>query len=71
MTNSVNWFEIPATDFQRAKSFYAMILGKELYQAHMAGYDMAFLQEDMEGVGGAVVAGPQCVPSKEGSLIYP
>ncbi|MEP6513059.1 MAG: VOC family protein [Parafilimonas sp.] len=26
-TNSLNWFEIPATDIQRAKKFYETIFG--------------------------------------------
>ena len=30
MKNSINWFEIPATDFDRAKEFYGKLFGVEI-----------------------------------------
>lgn len=30
MTNSINWFEIPVKNFDRAKRFYASLLGADI-----------------------------------------
>ncbi|MBX7041368.1 MAG: VOC family protein [Ignavibacteria bacterium] len=72
MANSLNWFEIPATDFQRAKRFYESILGAEIYEMQMGPNMMGFfpMGEDQKGVGGAIVAGDGYEPSDKGSLIY-
>ena len=32
MENMINWFEIPVTDFDRAKNFYSTILGIEIME---------------------------------------
>lgn len=71
MKNSLNWFEIPVSDFARAKKFYEAIFGVELQIMEAMGMTMAFLPADMEnGVGGGIVYGEGYVPSTEGSLIY-
>ena len=31
MVNTLNWFEIPATDFERAKTFYAKVLDAQIH----------------------------------------
>lgn len=71
-TNALNWFEIPATDFQRAKKFYENIFGIQMDVQNMMGMDMAFFP--MEGgngkASGAVVKGEMYKPSMEGSIIY-
>ncbi len=68
MANAINWFEIPVTDFGRAKKFYGTIFGVELYEQAMGPCQMGFFPG--EGVGGAIVKGDGYVPSKEGALIY-
>lgn len=35
MTNAINWFEIPVTDFTRAKQFYETILSAEMQGMEM------------------------------------
>ncbi len=35
MANSINWFEIPVTDFDRAKKFYSEILSFEMQEMMM------------------------------------
>jgi len=72
MTNSVNWVEIPVLNFERAKEFYSKIYEYEMYEELMAGFRMGFLPMDREanGVGGAIVQGNDCIPSKFGSKIY-
>ena len=70
MRNAINWFEIPATDFDRAVKFYSAILATELYTTDMGGYKMAFLPSEDNGVGGAIVAGEGCAPSATGTMVY-
>jgi hypothetical protein len=71
-TNALNWFEIPATDITRAKSFYETVFGIELQQAEMMGMQMAFFPwEGGSGkVGGGLVQSEMHKPSAEGAVIY-
>lgn len=70
MKNAINWFEIPATDFERAVKFYSTILGAELYTTDMGDYKMAMLPSEDKGLGGAIVSGEGCEPSQTGTLVY-
>ena len=70
MANVINWFEIPAKDFNRAKKFYNEVLGYELKTEKMGDYDMAFFSNDGEGVSGSVVYGQGYEPTDKGTLIY-
>ena len=71
MKNALNWFEIPVTDFDRAKSFYEKILGSEMQTMEMDGMKSAFFQADLEnGIGGCIIKGDGYEPSVKGSLIY-
>lgn len=65
----VNWFEIPAYDFDRAVAFYNAIYGITMESTAVNGYTMAFFPAK-SGIGGAVVAGEGCVPSTTGPLLY-
>ena len=71
-TNAISWVEIPVTDFERAKSFYSKIFDYEMPEMEMDSYKMGFLLSDQEngGVGGAIVQGEDCEPSKKGSKVY-
>lgn len=70
MTNAINWFEIPATDIERAVKFYGAILAKELaVNEPMPGYKMAQFPAE-EGVSGAVLQGEGYTPSSSGSVVY-
>ena len=70
MSNSLNWFEIPAYDINRAAKFYSTVLGAELEIAEMSpGYLMAMLPSE-GGVGGALVQGDGYAPSTDGTLVY-
>ena len=71
MVNAVNWFEIPATDFARATSFYGTIFQVTLERVQMDGFDMGmFPYEQEQGVGGAIVVGEGYVPTTTGSIVY-
>lgn len=70
MKSAINWFEIPAEDFDRAKDFYATVMGVELSAMEMGPYQMAFFPAEGTGVGGAVVKGEGAIPGANGTLIY-
>ena len=72
MANALNWFEIPVTDFPRAKKFYETVLGSTIHEMQMGPSLMGFfpMGEDQSGVGGAIVHGDGSEPSDKGSLIY-
>lgn len=65
----VNWFEIPAYNFERAVSFYSQIYAIEMDATEINGYSMAFFPAK-NGIGGAVVTGEGCTPNTTGPLLY-
>lgn len=70
MQNLVNWFEIPALDFERATSFYSTLLNAEISETEMFGTRMGFLPSDGENVSGAIVQGEGYTPSTDGLTVY-
>lgn len=73
MKNAISWFEIPATDLDRATKFYETIFGIKLNPLDLPNIKMRMFQlEDMMGVGGALVdSGGFHKPSlTDGPLIY-
>lgn len=72
MANAINWFEIPAANFDRAKKFYGSVFDAELHTVEMMGNHLAFLPGDSSQgeVTGAVCAGEGYTPSATGALIY-
>jgi predicted enzyme related to lactoylglutathione lyase len=72
MKNSINWFEIPVKNFERAKTFYGIIFNAEIIEMPHPNYKYGMLPFDMEnhGIGGAIVQGEGFEPSQTGSLIY-
>ncbi len=71
MANAINWFEIPAQNFERAKTFYETVLGIKMM---MPFPDMkyAIFPSDMEKgeVSGGVVEEKGYEPAQKGPLIY-
>jgi predicted enzyme related to lactoylglutathione lyase len=70
MANALNWFEIPVTDFARAKIFYEKVLGIVIDTMEMGPVTMGMLSTDQNAVGGAIVQGDGGSPSKTGTLVY-
>lgn len=70
MANALNWFEIPVTDFARAKIFYEKVLGTVIDPMEMGPVTMGMLSNDQNAVGGAIVQGDGGSPSKSGTLVY-
>ena len=66
----VNWFEIPATNFDRAVKFYSTIFDRELPITHMNGADMAFFSTEPLDVSGVIISGEGAEPSVKGILLY-
>jgi predicted enzyme related to lactoylglutathione lyase len=70
MSNAINWFELPATNFERAVNFYGRVLGAELQLMDNPQMKMAFFPTKDKGVGGCVTYGNDNKPSAEGALVY-
>ena len=71
MTNSINWFEIPVTDFTRAKKFYETLFDAEIMEMPFPDGKYGMLPCDMEkGVGGGIVQGDGFIPSEKGTIVY-
>ena len=70
MKNMINWFEIPVTDFERAKKFYETIMEWKINDGKFGDWRMGSFPVDTGKVSGAIVQGPSYVPSQQGSLVY-
>jgi predicted enzyme related to lactoylglutathione lyase len=73
MASAVTWFQIPASDIARAKTFYETICGFSLEKMDAGpGMEMwGFPSEWQKGeVGGAVVCGEGAVPSATGTAVF-
>lgn len=70
-THAIAWFEIPVTDFERARAFYGAVLAFQMPDMAMGPNRLGFLpHEQGRGVGGAIVQGPGHQPSTKGALVY-
>lgn len=71
-SNSLNWFEIPATNIVRAQKFYESIFSISMEPMEVMGMKMAgFPSENGNGkASGALVQSEFHKPSKEGSYVY-
>lgn len=71
MTNAINWFEIPVTDFARAKKFYETLFGATIMEMPFPGGQYGMLPADMQnGIGGGIAKGEGFVPSDKGTIVY-
>jgi len=70
--NPVTWFEIPATDLNRAKAFYEHVLGVTLTIANMGGSEMAWfpMKQGAAGATGTLIKAEGYEPSQAGTLVY-
>lgn len=72
MPSALNWFEIPASNFKRAKDFYEKILDSAMQPMEAMGMKSAFFPADMENgsIGGCIIEGKGYEPGNKGSLVY-
>ncbi|MCC6462892.1 MAG: VOC family protein [Saprospiraceae bacterium] len=63
--NAVSWFEIPVSDFERAKAFYQQIFDYEMPEMMMEPVRMGVLLHDRDngGIGGAICYGEGYTPA--------
>ena len=71
-TNALNWFEIPVSDFERARHFYQVVFGIHMDVDNMMGMKMAYFPMAMGSgkASGALVQSDFHKPSMDGSVIY-
>lgn len=70
MANAINWFEIPATNLSRAKTFYTKVFSSEMAEQEIQGIQMAFFNAADNGVSGALCVGEGYEPSTKGTIPY-
>jgi uncharacterized protein len=73
MPSALNWFQIPASDGARAKTFYETICEVSLEQLDAGpGMEMWGFPSDWRAgeLGGAVVCGEGAVPSATGTMVF-
>lgn len=69
--SAINWFEIPAADFERAVRFYSEIYAFDMPTRDMGHIRMGFFQHQPgAGTGGAIVSGDGYIPSINGAKLY-
>ncbi len=71
-TNPVMFFEIPAIDLERAKTFYKAVFNVSFEDASIDGNEMSFFSFDskLKGISGALAKGETYKPTKDGVIIY-
>ncbi len=74
MKSAVSWFEIPVTDFNRAKMFYTTVLGIGINDHPMPDSTMEYgvfdYELEEEGIGGAIFKDEGQHPSMDGATVY-
>jgi len=72
MQHTINWFEIPTTDLDRASRFYEAVLGATVKREHFdgTGMQMAVFQGDEASVRGALIVDERRKPAADGALVY-
>ena len=72
MQNAISWFEIPATDLERAQKFYEIIFAINMIPMDMPVMRMFPIDGMMTGIGGALVDsnGFHKSSATDGTLIY-
>ncbi|MCK9618520.1 MAG: VOC family protein [Lentimicrobiaceae bacterium] len=70
MAKVISWFEIPVTNFERARSFYQTILDIEIPAENVLGFMMGFFPMVNNSPTGAIVKGDGYIPSNNGTVLY-
>ncbi len=74
MDNAISWFEIPATDIDRAQKFYETIFQITMQPMDFEGVKMRMfpIDDPMKGIGGTIIdtGGFHKPSATDGPLIY-
>src|SRR5260221_12065862 len=68
--NVAVWFEIPASDFGRAATFYETIFDQKLKRERVGGGQMAVFSYERPNVSGCVMEAPQLAGNETGTVVY-
>jgi uncharacterized protein len=69
--NAITWFEIPASNLNRASDFYGKVIGHSLVRETMGPHEMAiFPYEREKGIGGCIMSVDYLKPTDSGNVIY-
>ena len=71
--NTIDWFEIPTEDIQRAKDFYEGLLNVKLEKLNMPDTEMYMFpghEGDVYGAMGALIHTEDIKPSMNGATVY-
>jgi len=69
-SKTVAWFEIPATDLDRAIGFYETICNVKLRREPMGPMELAIFPYVAPATGGALAKGEQFKPAETGTIVY-
>ncbi len=71
-TNSLNWFEIPATDLSRSQKFYETIFDIKMQTMEMGAIKMALfpMAPGSGKANGGVAQSPNHKPGMTGTIVY-
>jgi predicted enzyme related to lactoylglutathione lyase len=70
MPNQCVWFDIPATDLDRALKFYNAVLGATMTRETHGETAMAVMPHTGNDVAGCIFADKESKPGKDGPLLY-
>ncbi len=73
MQNTLNWFEIPVADLDRAMRFYGALTGQALKRESIGapGEEMAvFANDDPAAATGALLKSANRQPGQQGTMVY-
>jgi hypothetical protein len=73
MAHAISWFEIPATNLDRAYDFYHRILDGHVRRGTFGNGELILFDVPFhtgEAVGGSVVVRPDLVPTTSGGIMY-
>lgn len=72
-SNTLNWFEVPVTDMDRAAKFYSTVFDVDIEVSEFGGMPMGFFPfEPMSGkLSGALIKSEMHIPSAtDGPILY-
>ena len=71
MISTIQNFQIPVLDFDRAHKFYSELMGYELQVMETPDFKLGIFQFDQEkGVGGCIIHSEELKPSKNGTMVF-
>ena len=68
--NVAVWFEIPASDFDRAVGFYENVFDTRLVREKFGPADMAVFPAEGQATSGAIMKGEGYAPAAAGAVVY-